>query len=160
MEFILLSQIILFVFHFKLTFFLVKGFSWRNEINFSDFDPNGNWNKWYGFSENVDKYFWKVDLVFNFSTFHDWLNVYTVSYIIFDISKYITIGCIFWQFSKVFSQNNDFSGFTTEGVKRLHLIAFLTLLIPFFSYVTKWIFVIYAGTQSTYIGSDLVEKWI
>jgi Protein of unknown function (DUF2975) len=148
-----LFQIPIYLLHLYETYFFGQTLGWRNEIKISPYlDFENKWNKRYQFAESVDAYFSKGELCFKYSSFQELLNIYAINFFIVDTLKYVIIFYVFWQLSKVFSQKKDFMGFTTEGVKRMRLAAFPIMLIPILGYISKYIFVLYASTQSTYIG--------
>jgi hypothetical protein len=143
-----LFQIPIYLLHLYETYFFGQTLGWRNEIKISPyFDFENKWNKRYQFAESVDAYFSKGEL-----SFQELLNAYTINFFILDTLKYVIFFYVLWQLSKAFSQKKDFIGFTTEGIKRMRLAAFPIMLIPILSYISKYIFVLYTSTQSTYIG--------
>ncbi len=172
---LMILQIGLYFIHFFMTFRTWNAkWSWQGEINHWFFQYPETWNKRFQFADSVEGSYRILNLTFTFASFQEWLNVYTVGFLVFDLSKYIIIGFVFWQLSKAMSDTSkfgfqnerakrsghsnietikkDFKGFTTEGVSRLRLAAFPIMFIPLFDYVSNRIFILYASTQSSYVG--------
>jgi Protein of unknown function (DUF2975) len=127
------------------------GLTWSQELNISPvLDYQRHWNRRFQFPESVEAYFHKGDLIFSFSSFSEMFNLYTVSFFIVFLLKWGISFYAFWQLSKIFNEKTDFSGFSTEGVKYMRKAALPILLIPFLNFFSKWIFIKYAATQSTW----------
>jgi hypothetical protein len=167
------AQIVFYFLHFWQTFFTWdRKWSWRGEINHSFSEYPETWNKRFKFADTVSGNYRKLDLTFTFASFQEWLNIYTFGFLIIDALKFSVVVYVFWQLSKVFADKIDFTllqsqakkaflpnadlmqgsfkGFSTEGVRRLRLAALPILLIPILDYISKYIFILYASTQSNY----------
>lgn len=144
------------LFHYWDTYFPIgmehKGWGWKGAIKMSYFNPDGILNKKHHLPDAVDVYAMSSDIIFNFPSFGEWLNLYTFSFFLVDTLKWLIPVYVFWQLSKAMSYKTDFIGFTTDGVKYTRRAAEPIILIPIFEYISKWMFVKYAGTQSTYTG--------
>ena len=171
---LMILQIGMYLFHFIMTFRTWdRKWSWRGEINHSFFDYPETWNKNFKFADTVVGEYKKLDLTFTFTSFQEWFNVYTIGFLVADLLKLTISIFVFWQLSKAMANKSvwgfqnerikhhfpntpavkgDFKGFTTEGVKRLRLAALPILFIPLLDHFAKRIFILYASTQSTYVG--------
>ena len=139
------------LFHYQNIYFPIgmrhEGWGWKGLIKLSFFNPNGILNKEYDLPNAVNVYATSSDVIFNFPSFGEWLNLYTVGFFIVDTLKWVIPIYVFWQLSKAMSYKTDFIGFTTDGVKYIRRAAAPILLIPVFEYISKWIFLRYVETQ-------------
>ena len=139
------------LFHYQDIYFPIgmrhEGWGWKSAIKLSFFNPDGILNKKYHLSDAVNVYATSSDVIFNFPSFGEWLDLYTFGFFIVDTLKWVIPIYVFWQLSKAMSYKTDFVGFTTNGVKYIRRAAAPILLIPVFEYISKWIFLRYVDTQ-------------
>ena len=176
-----IMQAVTFLFHFADIY--PKGrldksaWHWKGTITFARNEPNALFESKNEFLNNVEVLPRTANVVFSFSSFREWFNIYTVSFFVFDVLKYLICILIPWQIAKAIADKSDFwslshvhrkprwyskkeedallnknafKGFSTEGVKHLRRAAVLLPLIPFLNFLTKSIFIGYASTQSSY----------
>jgi hypothetical protein len=180
---LILLQMLSYVRHFDQTFYTKEG-KWclHGEVEYALSDPQRTWNNDFHFSEDVEGAYKTLDLRFAFSTFQEWLNVYSISFFILDFLKWCIVIFIFWQLSKAMSDMKGFNFrkkktgeinfklFTDDGVKRWRLAAIAILFIPLLDEITKLIFVNFAGSLSSagsftkgstsYIIGFTLGKWL
>ena len=143
-------QLAAFVFHLDYTYSSQPDWIWKAPIKLSSLDADAFIHQKHQLPKNFDIHTSASDVVFHFATFSEWLNRYTVGFVIFDTLKWVVGLFILWQFSKIVSEKNDFTVFTTDGVKYLRRIALIIALIPISNLVIYRIVVNYVTQQGFY----------
>lgn len=142
---------------------------WKAPLKLSSLDADVFIHQKYQVPNNIDIHTASSNIVFHFATFSEWLNRYTVGFIIFDTLKWLIGFFIIWQFSRIISEKNNFTGFTTEGVKYLRYAAVPIMFIPILDVITNRIFINYAAQQSTNLAfkgllltpnTDIIFGWL
>ena len=143
-------QLVAFVFHLDYMYSSQKDWIWKGQIRLLSLDTDGLIHQKYQLSDNVEIHGASSDIIFHFATFSEWLNKYTVGFVMLDTLKWIITIFILWQLSKIVSSETSFTGFSTKGVKYLRRAAIPIGLIPILDGLKNIIFKNYMLTQSTY----------
>ena len=138
-----------FVLHMSDIYSSHKDWIWKTSIKLPSSDADTLIHQKYQLPNTVDIHTSASDIIFHFATFSEWLNRYTIGFVIFDSLKWLVWLFILWQLSNIVSEKTDFTGFTTDGVKYLRRAALPIMFIPYLDLIKYKIVINYAITQST-----------